>query len=308
MPGTFLSTLIHVSTDPMSVLSPSNQGTRITLEVSDDATSALKVPDDCFLILVPRKSSPTSRFNAILPDASEITLEPAEGSVWLLPPRAQLSQVGEGDAKAVRYLVPCASLIAFATQCGMVERSSLVAPQTMSDPFLQMLSRVVIPLLSTGKRSIAASAVVRYFLSSFFSHLVTTYGTSTQSGVALYAGGLAPRHKTLIESLLSSPENLLLTSDELAGQCRLSPAHFARAFRQSFGVTVHKYLVSRRLEHAKQHLAHGQLTLEEVAHKAGYADQASFTESFKRFAGSPPGRFRRRFAAALPSLHHSASS
>jgi AraC family transcriptional regulator len=51
----------------------------------------------------------------------------------------------------------------------------------------------------------------------------------------------------------------------LAHLVQLSPYHFSRAFKQSFGVPPHRYLTDRRIERAKRLLAQRQLTRDRIA-------------------------------------------
>jgi len=86
----------------------------------------------------------------------------------------------------------------------------------------------------------------------------------------------------------------------LAQQCALSVSHFARAFRQSFGTPPHHYLVLQRIECAKVLLSSSSYSLCEVAQKAGFSDQPSFSRTFKIIVGTTPGQWRRRRSISRP--------
>ena len=79
----------------------------------------------------------------------------------------------------------------------------------------------------------------------------------------------------------------------LAGLARLSPWHFSRAFRQSFGMPPHRYHVSRRIDHAKGLLANGSVSVTEVGLQLGFSGTSAFTATFRKFAGRTPTDFRR---------------
>jgi len=81
----------------------------------------------------------------------------------------------------------------------------------------------------------------------------------------------------------------LLTLAELA---RLSPYHFCRSFKRSFGVPVHKYHVSRRIERAKQLLGNRELSVTAIALKIGFSDTSTFSTTFHRLTGLAPSRYR----------------
>jgi AraC-like DNA-binding protein len=82
----------------------------------------------------------------------------------------------------------------------------------------------------------------------------------------------------------------LVELSEIAG---LSIFHFARQFKYSEGMTPHHYLVSRRVERAKELLAGTNLSLSQVAFAAGFSDQSHLTRHFGQIVGITPGQFRR---------------
>jgi AraC-like DNA-binding protein len=55
----------------------------------------------------------------------------------------------------------------------------------------------------------------------------------------------------------------------------------------------HKWLLSRRIEVAKQKLRDGQSSLSDVALACGFSDQSHLTRVFNRLVGIGPGAWRR---------------
>jgi AraC-like DNA-binding protein len=78
----------------------------------------------------------------------------------------------------------------------------------------------------------------------------------------------------------------------LADVAGLSIYHFARAFKQSEGLTPHDYLVLHRIEYAQKLLANSEIPLSEVALAAGFFDQSHFARRFREYVGVPPSRYR----------------
>ncbi|NYF79032.1 helix-turn-helix domain-containing protein [Granulicella arctica] len=109
----------------------------------------------------------------------------------------------------------------------------------------------------------------------------------------------------MIDEKLNASCNQVPTMEGLAERCGLSDGHFARAFRQSFGSSFHKYLLEARIKRAQKLLLESNASLKQIALEIGYADQPTFTESFTRVVGMPPGRYRRRFGLLLSEVHHS---
>jgi AraC family transcriptional regulator len=105
-------------------------------------------------------------------------------------------------------------------------------------------------------------------------------------------GGLAPWQVRRAQEILSA--NLDgVPLKEVARECRLSVSHFSRAFRRTMGVAPHHWLLSRRIEVAKEKLRNTKLSLSEVALACGFADQSHLTRVFAGMVGVSPGAWRR---------------
>ncbi|WP_207531928.1 AraC family transcriptional regulator [Desertivirga arenae] len=73
-----------------------------------------------------------------------------------------------------------------------------------------------------------------------------------------------------------------------------SPYHFHRIFKSITGETLNDYVSRRKIEKAGADLLHTNLKSIEIAHKYGYADDASFSKAFKKFFGVSPTTFKKQ--------------
>jgi len=101
------------------------------------------------------------------------------------------------------------------------------------------------------------------------------------------------RAKDLADAHFAEP----LDVADLARAAGLSPAHFSREFRATFGESPHAYLLTRRLERAATLLTTTDRSVAEICFEVGLQSLGSFTTSFKRTYGLSPAAFR----AAHPS-------
>ena len=85
-----------------------------------------------------------------------------------------------------------------------------------------------------------------------------------------------------------------LTLSQLSEVAGFSRAHFARAFRNSIGMSPHQFVRHRRLTKAMCLVRARKLTLAEISHSCGFADQAHLTRTFKFQYGSIPTSFGKR--------------
>jgi AraC-like DNA-binding protein len=83
-----------------------------------------------------------------------------------------------------------------------------------------------------------------------------------------------------------------LDVESLAEAARLSPAHFSREFRRTFGESPHQYLLTRRLERAAALLRTTDRSVAEICLEVGLTSVGSFTSSFTRTYGMPPTAYR----------------
>lgn len=106
-------------------------------------------------------------------------------------------------------------------------------------------------------------------------------------------GGLAPWQIRRVTTHIEANLDASIRIKDLATLIRLSPCHFCRAFKDSFGDTPHGYLLRRRMERAQGLMLATKVPLGQIAAECGLADQAHFNRVFRRFVGESPGVWRR---------------
>jgi transcriptional regulator GlxA family with amidase domain len=89
-----------------------------------------------------------------------------------------------------------------------------------------------------------------------------------------------------------------LTVEALAARARLSPRHFARAFRAETGTTPGRYVDRVRLEHARRLLEDTGDGVEEISRASGYGTPEAMRRAFVKALGTAPAEYRRRFHPA----------
>ena len=91
--------------------------------------------------------------------------------------------------------------------------------------------------------------------------------------------------------------------EDLARLLNLSASHFCRAFKSTFGVPAHNWVMRRRIEVAQGLMLTTGSTLSEIALNCGMSDQSHFTRCFRRIVGETPYSWRRtrRVAMEVPA-------
>jgi AraC family transcriptional regulator len=132
------------------------------------------------------------------------------------------------------------------------------------------------------------------------------YGEAISLALLAYLAGVyaTPWRRDDCEARLSSAQQRSivdyiranLTSNisvtELAGLVQMSPSHFARVFKASFGVTPYRYVMKERVEGAKAMLATTELSGSQVANSFGFASQSHFVKVFRQVTGVTPKQYK----------------
>ena len=163
------------------------------------------------------------------------------------------------------------------------------------DPAMRSLSEALLPAL--GKPDEVNTLFVDHIGLAFRAHIARAYG-GMQSTRPRARGGLAPWQERRAKDLLFNKLSGELPLAQLARECGLSASHFARAFRQSLGTAPHQWLLSVRVQRAKEQLLNSDAPLAEIAIDCGFADQSHFTRVFTKQIGASPGQWRRQILPA----------
>jgi AraC-like DNA-binding protein len=102
----------------------------------------------------------------------------------------------------------------------------------------------------------------------------------------------AARHLLRAKDLIDARYREPLDVAAVARAARLSPAHFSREFRRTFGETPHQYLLTRRLERAAELLRNTDHSVADICLAVGLTSVGSFTTSFGRTFQLSPTAYR----------------
>jgi len=106
------------------------------------------------------------------------------------------------------------------------------------------------------------------------------------------------RHLLRAKDLIDARYAEDLTVADLAAVAGLSPAHFSREFRRTFGESPHRYLLTRRLERAAALLRNTDGSVTDICFAVGHTSLGSFTTTFTRVYGMSPTAYRASFPPA----------
>jgi AraC family transcriptional regulator len=124
------------------------------------------------------------------------------------------------------------------------------------------------------------------------SRLVTRHSSLTK-GMERRNGGLTGHRLKQVLSFIEEQLGDDLSLERVAAVARVSPSHLNSLFRGSVGLSVHQYIIQRRVERAKMLLQQDGLSLTEVALAAGFAHPSHMARHMRRLLGLPPRAIKR---------------
>lgn len=133
-------------------------------------------------------------------------------------------------------------------------------------------------------------------LSTVLAHELVRLNNGITAPEPLTRGGLAGWQRKAVQQHIEEHLAEPISLATLAALAQLSPYHFSRAFKQSFGMPPHRYHTNLRIDRAKTLLAKPALSVRETAASVGFSEMSAFSTAFHKFTGRTPTDYRRSLA------------
>ena len=167
------------------------------------------------------------------------------------------------------------------------------ALQTRLELFAPPLANVVNALWDEASRCSPHSPMYAEGLTIALLGLLTTLGGPSTKRLRS-SGQFGSRDKTRLQTYIAEHLSGDLRISRLAEEVHMSPYHFARMFKATFGKSPHAFVLERRIDVAANVLrSTSEQSITEIASECGFSSQAHFTEAFRRMLGTTPARWRR---------------
>jgi len=98
--------------------------------------------------------------------------------------------------------------------------------------------------------------------------------------------------RKIIENIDSSYTEEIMLGD-LSGKFNISLGYLSTLIKKETGRTYSEYVMSKRLNLAKQLLSDGSLSIQEIVGRVGYKDYFHFNKLFKKHYGITPSKYRK---------------
>ena len=107
-----------------------------------------------------------------------------------------------------------------------------------------------------------------------------------------FRGGLTPRQLKHVRDYITANLDKDVSLSELAGLINLSRFHFIRVFKKTTGMAPCQFVLSRRVERAKELLVQPNCSIAAVARSVGFHSTLQLDRAFRRLVGMTPSSYR----------------
>jgi AraC family transcriptional regulator len=216
---------------------------------------------------------------------------PPAGSIMLVPAGRPARVRSSGCPDALHVFLEPGLVARVAAEAFDLDPARLTVPSLdgLDFPHLRAAMGAVDTELNTGGAGgrLAAESLANVLAVQLIRHVSAPRPPKRGRDGVLPQGRLRAVAEYIEEHLDAGP-----TLGQLAAVARLSPYHFARQFKTATGLPPHQFVIMRRIERAKQLLQGSDLSLAEIAARAGFSGQSVFCHHFKRLVGVTPRQFR----------------
>ncbi len=172
-----------------------------------------------------------------------------------------------------------------------------------------LLKSFILELIVTMSRSaVEAGGDPSELLGTNYSSFADLAGIDSEEELCAWLVSMLERIMDAIKSNREFPNTVLLgealrymeehlheemSRDDVAQVACLSPSHFSRVVKHTFGQSFTDLLSKMRIDKARELLARTDISLIQVCLECGFSDPSYFTKVFRKYTGRTPGEYRR---------------
>lgn len=217
------------------------------------------------------------------------------GALLFTPPDVDCEYIGESAGKCLCIVIPKEHVERFTQETGA--RVDLREEEAFRNP------RLMQQLAGLWETLVAEEPATRLYADEVMRTVMETLaqrtGTSPRCPPRVSRERLPTHTLRRISEYIEQSLARDLDVTAMAEVVHLSPAHFARAFAATVGMTPFRYVMNRRLARAYELLAHTRRSMHDIALEVGFTSPSHFSARFHREFGIVPRAIRRDWSRSL---------
>jgi len=262
--------------------------------VEEDTALEIELKDVCLVHHVAALSLDTTLAVEWKSDGRSIskTIEP--GQVSFVPARLPFAAQHRTGGGMVSVAIEPKFLLSATAELDGFEHQELLCSLGVDDAFLREL---ILTLRAESQNGLPGECLyAETVMTTLAMHLARKYSARRPRlrDDRDYRGGLTKFQLRRVMDFVQEhlAENISL--EAMAGVAGLSVFHFARMFKQSTGVSPHRYVIRSRVVRARELLLVRTADIADVAAQVGFCDQSHLASHFRRVYGLTPSQFFER--------------
>ena len=214
-----------------------------------------------------------------------------KGEILITPADVPLSVRWEGEENCLQIQLADEFLktVARETIAEDCDRLTLQPTFQIRNPQLESIGSM---LFAEYQKQLSGNSLCIDSLANLLAIQLLRTHTTTNPHLAVYEGGLPQHQLRQVLDYIEASLNQDIKLADLAGLIDMSQFHFSRLFKQSLGISPHRYLLQQRLEKAKQLLQNSDRLIIDIALECGFNNHSHLSKQFKQMIGLTPKAFR----------------
>ena len=212
------------------------------------------------------------------------------GTTFVLPAGTIDEVIWEGETHRLAMSIQPELLAAATAEIRSENHLELTPHWDLIDPRIQALLEAMARDVREG--SPVGPLYGEFLTNALAVYLVGRYGARPARPIVSRGGLPGRRLKRVLDYI---GDNLCedLSLSKLAEIAGMSPHYFAELFRRSTGCPPHRFVLSQRIDRAKERLRGARHSVIDAALEAGFQNPSHFARTFRRLVGVTPGEFRK---------------
>lgn len=196
-----------------------------------------------------------------------------------------------GPVDNIVISLPEQTLLHFAQTQLNLARLDLLDHWRIVDPLISAIGQALVtPILPPQT---IEPLYVRSLTDTLCHHLVQHRASKTKQ-LRLQTGKLSVYVLAQIDALLETSPDQIISVEMLAELAHCSAFHFSRLFKNTTGQSPYQYVLTHKINRAKDWLRGSNMPVTDIAYRLGFSSIGHFGRFFRQQTGSSPSAYRQR--------------
>lgn len=215
-------------------------------------------------------------------DNEEIKVHSHVGDIWINAPLSPFSHDNNHPSEFLVLTIEPNVLLSSYDGYLPKEKLEFLSDYNIHDEYIAYMMKLM--LLEVKQYGSNGSQFIQQLIKLFSNYYINNYSNINS---LLKSGNLytviSKDNMTAIDEYISNHIEENISIDDLAKVLNMNKYHFLNEFKKANGITPYQYLLSRRVEMAKELLQKTDKSLVEIAHDLGFNDSSHLARTFKKY-------------------------